>query len=216
MPDEQTLSLALLKLAEHIMRLRPFSELILDMVEQCIYDIILKSVEKEFKVGSEALRCIFDFSSEYYKHNRLDPSLKNPLGLGRPLNWYEPEVGEAVDVVKPYITSSSFSGWTRGILLSKENKKYTVKYDNTDAPVTQTSLPFFDKLGSRTPDYEWRNNLEIGSQLDAFNKFWYLSTVVEVGVDNGSKRVRVSFRKFSDHGLKVDSDGNRYDGLGPN
>ena len=59
-------------------------------------------------------------------------------------------------------------------------------------------------------------NLQIGDVLDGFNKIWYPSTVVEASVENGAKRVRVSFRRFSDTGEKVDFDGNRYDGLGPN
>ena len=58
-------------------------------------------------------------------------------------------------------------------------------------------MPFFDKIGSRTHDYEWRMNLQIGDILDGFNKVWYPSTVVEVGLENGTKRVRVSFRRFS-------------------
>jgi hypothetical protein len=37
-----------------------------------------------------------------------------------------------------------------------------------------------------------------------------------VGIENGAKRVRISFRRFSENGKKVDLDGNRYDGLGPN
>lgn len=59
-------------------------------------------------------------------------------------------------------------------------------------------------------------SLDIGSTLDAINRVWYPSTVVETGVDNGSKRVRVTFRRFSEQGEKVDSLGQRYDGLGPN
>lgn len=87
-----------------------------------------------------------------------------------------------MDVVKPYITSTSYCTWTRGILISKENKKYTVKYENTEVPSTVNSLPFFDLLGSRTLDYNWRMELEIGSHVDAFNRVWYPSTVIETGV----------------------------------
>lgn len=59
-------------------------------------------------------------------------------------------------------------------------------------------------------------NLEIGSTLDAFNRVWWPSTVVEVGIENGAKRARISYRRFSDNGQKVDSLGYKYDGLGPN
>ena len=110
------------------MRLKATNEYNQWMLEQCIYDVITKSASSEFRVGSEALKAIFDCSSDYYKHSNQDPSLKFPLGHNRKLNWYEPEVGESVDVVKPYITSTSFCSWTRGILVGKENKKYTVKY----------------------------------------------------------------------------------------
>jgi predicted secreted protein len=61
-------------------------------------------------------------------------------------------------------------------------------------------MPFFDKVGTRTKDYDWRMNLDIGSHVDAYNRVWYPSTVVEVGVENGSKRVRISYRRFSENG----------------
>jgi hypothetical protein len=105
-----------------------------------------------------------------------------------------------VDVVKPYITSTSFCCWTRGILLSKDNKKYTVKYENTDTPVSSNSLPWFDIAGSRTTDHDWRMNLNVGDHIDAYNKFWYPSTVVESAIENGGKRIRVTFRRFNENG----------------
>lgn len=37
-----------------------------------------------------------------------------------------------------------------------------------------------------------------------------------MGFENGARRVRVSYRRFCEDGRKVDSDGNRYEGLGPN
>ena len=87
-----------------------------------------------------------------------------------------------MDVVRPYITSTSYCGWTRGILVERENKKYVIKYDNTESTVIYRDLPFFDKIGTRTQDYDWRMSLDIGAQIDAYNRVWYPSTVVEVGV----------------------------------
>lgn len=89
------------------------------MLEDCVSEIITQATESDFKIGHEALRCIFDTNNEYYKHTNLDLTGRQPLGEDRPLNWYEPEVGEAVDVVKPYITSTGFCGWTRGVLVAK-------------------------------------------------------------------------------------------------
>lgn len=68
-------------------------------------------------------------------------------------------MGEDVDVVKPYVTSTSYCAWTRGTLIAREGKKYTVRYVNTETPSTVTSQPLFDLLGSRTPDHEWRASL---------------------------------------------------------
>ena len=72
------------------MRLKATNEHVRHLVEQCILDIINKSISLQFRVGSEALKLIFDASCDYYKHNSLDSSLKFPLGLNRRLNWYEP------------------------------------------------------------------------------------------------------------------------------
>lgn len=70
------------------MRLKGVNEQIQWMLEQCILDIIARSVANEYRIGSEALKVIFDPSFEYYKHNNLDPSLKYPLGCNRKLNWF--------------------------------------------------------------------------------------------------------------------------------
>lgn len=86
--DPQLLGFLLYKMAEHIMKLKAVSNEIQWMIEQCIYDIISKAVANEFRVGSEALKIIFDNTCDYYKHNNLDPSLKYPLGFNRKLNWY--------------------------------------------------------------------------------------------------------------------------------
>ena len=72
-----------------------------------------------------------------------------------------------------------------------------IKYENTETTAIVKDLPFFDKVGERTKDHDWRMNLDVGSQVDAYNRYWYASTVVEVGFENGSKRVRVSFRRFN-------------------
>lgn len=94
-------------------------------------DVISTSVHSHFKIGTQALRYIFDTSMHYYKQNNLDTSQRQPLGVTRQLNFYEPQIGEQVDIVKPYITSTGYCCWTRATFLAKENKKYTVKYSNT-------------------------------------------------------------------------------------
>ena len=203
--DQPALSFSMYKVADYIMRLKAVNQDIRALVEQCIFDIINKSLSQEFRVGSQALKVIFDTACEYYKHNNLDPTLRYPLGINRQLNWYEPEAAQSIDVVKPYISSTNYCGWSRGILLEKESKKYVLKYDNTETTTTVKDLPFFDKLGERTKDHDWRMGLDIGSQVDAFNRVWFASTVVELKVENGSKIARITFRRFNQNGSKQDS-----------
>lgn len=59
-------------------------------------------------------------------------------------------------------------------------------------------------------------NLKVGDMLDAQDpKFvWYYSTVVEEILENGIKKVRVTFREFNEHGDKHDSEGKKYFGWG--
>lgn len=58
--------------------------------------------------------------------------------------------------------------------------------------------------------------LDIGHPIDVLlDRVWYPSTVAEVGEEKGSKKIRVTFRRFSETGDRVDSHGNRYYGLLP-
>ena len=105
------------KLCEHIMTLKDIKEDILEYLEHLIEEAITLSISKDFRVGFDALRCVFNTASEFYKTNRNDMSLKHPIGLNRPLSNYSPKIGEECDVVRPYITSTSFCGWTRCTVL---------------------------------------------------------------------------------------------------
>ena len=127
------------------------------------------------------MRYIFDFNNSFYKSAHLDPNLDFPIGVERPLANYTPEIGETCDVIKPYITSTSFCVWTRCAVLAYENGKYTVQYENTESPATIRENPHFAPLGSRTPNHDWRTNLKIGTPIDALrNRVWYKSTIAEL------------------------------------
>ena len=81
---------------------------------EALIDTLIKlSIESEYQVGFDAIRLIFCHNSEFYKTANLDPTLNYPLGKDRPLVQHFPKVGEECDVVKPYITSTGFCGWTR-------------------------------------------------------------------------------------------------------
>lgn len=60
--------------------------------------------------------------------------------------------------------------------------------------------------------------LKPGDVLDAQDtKFlWWYSVVAEEVVENGVKKIRVSFREFTPEGDKIDTEGRKYRGMGPN
>ena len=95
------------------MCLKEVREDLLDGLEHLIDEAILISIRWEFRVGFDAIRCIFNTAADFYKGNRNDMSLKYPLGVNRPLSNYSPSIGEECDVVRPYITSNNICGWTR-------------------------------------------------------------------------------------------------------
>ena len=99
-----------------------------NLAVKCLKDAINTAIETKFRVGSITLRQIFDCNANLYKQNNLDTNQRYPLGINRTLNYIEPEVGEDVDVVKPYLTSTGYCAWTRGTLVGREGKAYTVKY----------------------------------------------------------------------------------------
>lgn len=75
-------------------------------------------------------------------------------------------------------------------------------------------MPWFAPLDSRMKDYNWRMGLDIGEPIDAsLNRIWYKSTITEIATENNVKKVRVTFRRFDEHGDRVDSLGNRFFGL---
>lgn len=117
--DPGSLGFILFKMVEHVVKSKQLPEHTQQLYEQCVFDVIDRTIDSEFRTGSEALRFLMDTSMEYYKHHSLDPTLRHPLGINRRLNYYEPEVGEEVDVVKPYVTSTSYCAWTRGTLLAR-------------------------------------------------------------------------------------------------
>jgi hypothetical protein len=74
--------------------------------------------------------------------------------------------------------------------------------------------PKFAPLGIFTSDHDWRDNLEVGDNIDAVDNEmdWYRSTVLKLrdGVDdNGQtvKQVLLGFRYYHEDGNKYDEKG---------
>ena len=129
--DLQPLGTAIQRLAYHVITMKDVPNTHVPFLEQIIHDLLIKSIRNSLNIGFDAMRCIFDFNNNFYKSAHLDPNLDFPIGKERALPNYTPEIGETCDVIKPYITSTSYCVWTRCTVLSYENGKYTVQYINT-------------------------------------------------------------------------------------
>jgi len=113
----------------------------------------------------------------------------------------------------------SSCNWVRCTVVSiNASGQYTVRYCNTLEPTQLRDQPWFAPLGTRCKDYDWRVSLRVGDLLDAQDtkSIWYLSTIAEESVEGSCKKVRVTFREFTEEGDKVDSDNRRYRGWGAN
>lgn len=197
----------------------------LDAVQkQLAYEEVLLYLQEavlrsRFVLSVEVLRYLYDLNAEFYKFNNLDRALDFPLGRAHPLPRYQPQINEECDVVRPYITMISSCNWVRCTVLAiNGNGHYIVRYGNSTEQTTLKDLPWFAPLGTRSKDYDWRIGLKVGDQLDAQDtkSIWYLSTIAEESVEAGCKKVRVTFREFTEEGDKIDSDNRRYRGWGAN
>jgi hypothetical protein len=149
----------------------------------------------------------------------LDRNLDFPIGRSNPLPRYSPQVNEECDVVRPYIKITAPCNWVRCTVISiAPDNTYTIKFSNSAETTTPKDPPFFAPLGTRCKDHDWRMQLQPGDVLDAQDSkaVWLFSTIVESTVENGVKKVRVTFREFNDKGDKLDAEGRKYFGWGAN
>lgn len=83
--DPNTLDNILYKLSLNIMNMGDIKYEYLPYFEQIIDDVILCSIENEYRVGYAAIKNIFNTNVEFYKKADLDLGLKYPIGRDRPL-----------------------------------------------------------------------------------------------------------------------------------
>ena len=76
------------------------------------------------------------------------------------------------------------------------------------------------QLGEHSRDYEWKNGLKIGDEVDASHDLasWQPSTILgfdELIHPNGRawKLAKIGFRVYTSTGCDIDSQGNRFQGL---
>ena len=137
--------------------------------------------------------------------------MQYPIGKDNALVEFTPTLNEECDAVRPYISCTSVSTWSRCLFLGmNENGVATVKFSNLNDMISVRTL--FAPLGSRCFDHDWRMGLNVGDLVDAQDDklVWILSTVIEVIDNNGVKEVRVAFREYSSVGDKKDENGNYF------
>ena len=81
-------------MCEFIMNSKEVKDDVVGHFEELIDCAIITSIKNNFQVGFDALRLIFNATSEFYKTARIDSSLKYPIGIDRPLVQYYPKIGE--------------------------------------------------------------------------------------------------------------------------
>ncbi len=73
-------------------------------------------------------------------------------------------------------------------------------------------------LGTRAIDFEWREGLQKGDEIDCFDtaNVWYRSTILERRENSLQEgkviQVYVAFRVYTEKGIKTDADGRKYMG----
>lgn len=72
------------------MKIKDVKSECVEYYEDLICEIIKISISLEFRVGFDAMRFVFNCSSDYYKTANIDMSLVYPLGKDRPLQQYSP------------------------------------------------------------------------------------------------------------------------------
>lgn len=70
--------------------------------------------------------------------------------------------------------------WTRCKVLNISNAgAYSVRFNNTTDSITINDGFWFAPLGTRTEDFDWRHNLQVGDLIDGLDNknVWLLSTI---------------------------------------
>ena len=114
------------------------------------------------------------------------------------------------------------ASWTRGIIISLDNRVIKIRYEGTGEIVnlptnTNQILPL--KIISQ--DFDWRETIRAGDEIDYLDsKSWYRCTIVETSEKQRDNKVykyiRLGLRIYRDNGKCKDSRGKTYFGWSEN
>ena len=173
----------------------------------------LKTNKKEYL---SLLNVIINKGADYYKSNGKESATVYPFGeqLSIPekhKEWVDNlEPGATVDCLKNY---GGKKIWSKAEILSNDYNLIKVRYlkDNYD---TYIQNKYFElaKLGSRESDFEWRESLKVGDEVDYYNirKDWGRYTVFEVDTETNNfdeevKMLKLQKKLEEDRGYEFDT-----------
>jgi hypothetical protein len=129
------------------------------------------------------------------------------------------KLGDKLDVLKEEkIHGESIKGWAVATIKDIDNNMLECSYDGMnkeELEYFEMSGPRIAPLSSRTDDWEWRNKIKEGDNIDVCDTQikWYLSTVLKTNVDNkGMFLLFIGFRVYLPNGTKKDSEGKSFEG----
>lgn len=127
--------------------------------------------------------------------------------------------GDRLDLAKTEkLVSGKAEGWVRGKVVKVED---SVLHCSFDGYPSTTTREFYrngqgvSPLGSRTGNWEWRENLKVKDRVDALDTQhkWYLGTVLDSRVNpDETKELFIGYRFYTPEGSKFDVNRERFEG----
>ncbi|KAL4448730.1 hypothetical protein ABPG74_012819 [Tetrahymena malaccensis] len=184
-------------------------------------DLINQSIQLDIPKLSEILAYIFNTQRSFYSKTIL---LKSPPQPDYPLGyefdrdeirrqWEQNlKIGDIIDCIK-FECYQKRQSWSRAVIERIDDTSVSVRYlnDQVDDRIFTKSSYQIASLGSKSLDFEWREQLKVGDEVDFVDTYniWRNATILdikEVELNNGTtvKSVLVGLRIYRE-------DGNRFD-----
>lgn len=163
-------------------------------------------IRHDFKEILELLNAIIDKSADYYKNNGKESSFSFPFGEQLHIDdahraWIDGLApGDSVDALKNY---GGKRQWSRAVIISNEHSLLKLRF-SCDTYETYVQNRYFElaRPGTRASDFEWRQALQPGDQVDYYNnrQDWVRHTVVVVSVERNAAEESVHSLKLAPTG----------------
>ncbi|KAL4498387.1 hypothetical protein ABPG72_013193 [Tetrahymena utriculariae] len=183
--------------------------------------LVNQSIQLDIPKLSEILAYIFNTQRSFYSKTILlksPPQSDYPLGyeFDRDENrrqWEQNlKIGDTIDCIK-FECYQKRQSWSRAVIERIDDTSVSVKYlnDQVDDRIFTKSSYQIASLGSKSLDFEWREQLKVGDEVDFVDSYniWRNATILEqkeVEINNGTtiKSVLIGLRIYRE-------DGNRFD-----